>query len=151
MRKSEQQYYKRQYKPQHPEKYHGNHSPFMRSSWEYAFAKWLDYNHSVEWWASESTVIPYRSKLDNRWHRYYIDFTVKFTNGKIVLFEIKPKEQTIAPKQPKRRTKRFLTEVKMYTQNVSKWEAARAYAQARGVSFQILTQQELKKLGLKII
>ncbi len=151
MRKSEQQYYKRQYKPDHPEKYRGNHRPITRSSWEYAFAKWLDHNNNVEWWASESTVIPYRSKLNNQWKRYYVDFTVKFTNGKIVLFEIKPKEQTIAPKPQKRKTKRFLTEVKTYAQNTSKWEAAQAYARANDVSFQILTQDELKKLGLKIL
>lgn len=143
--------YKRLYTPKNPEKYRGSHKVVTRSSWEYQFAKWLDFNPNVEWWASEETVVPYRSKLDNKWHRYYLDFSVRFKNGKTVLFEIKPSKQTKPPKTPQRKTKKFLTEVKTYATNVAKWEAAKSYAENNGLSFQILTEHELRKLGLKII
>ena len=143
--------YKSEYKPIHPKKYTGKKPIIMRSTWERQFAKWLDRNPNVEWWQSETTVVPYISKIDLRQHSYYIDFTVKFTNGKIVLFEIKPEKQTKAPKKRERKTKRFLQEVKTYGVNISKWEAARAFAEAKGVSFQILTENELRKLGIKIV
>lgn len=138
------------YRPKNPEKYVGKHTPYMRSNWERQFARWLDYNPNVEWWISEGTVVPYISKVDNRTHRYYIDFTVKFTNGKTVMFEVKPHKQTQPPEIPTRKTKRFLTEVQTYAVNVSKWEYAKEYAKRRGYSFQILTEHELKKMGIRI-
>lgn len=143
--------YKSVYKPLNPKKYTGKRPIIMRSTWERQFAKWLDSNSNVEWWQSESTIIPYISKVDGRQRRYFVDFTVKFTNGRTVLFEIKPERQTRIPKIPERKTKKFLREVNTYGTNISKWEAAQAYAQSRNMSFQILTERELKKLGIKII
>lgn len=143
--------YKSIYKPLHPKKYIAKHPCICRSSWERQFAKWCDNNPKVESWGSEMTVIPYISKVDNRSHRYYVDFTVNFTNGNSVLFEIKPEKQTKAPTMPGRKTKRFLYEVYTYGVNISKWEAAQEFAKLHGMSFQILTEKELRKMGLKII
>jgi len=147
----DKQSYKGIFRPRNSHKYQSKHPCVYRSSWELQFAKWCDQNPNVEWWKSESTIIPYVSKVDNRWHRYYIDFTVKFKNQGIVLFEIKPTKQTKAPNKQKRITKKYLTEVKTYATNISKWEAAKEYAQKRGYSFQILTEKELRKLGMHII
>ena len=38
---------------------------------------WLDNNDSIIEWGSEELVIPYRSPVDNRVHRYFPDFYVK--------------------------------------------------------------------------
>jgi len=143
--------YRRVYNPRNPDKYKGNHPPIMRSSWEYSFAKWLDNNPQVVKWASEETVIPYISKLDNRVHKYYTDFTVEFVGDRVVVFEIKPKKETQPPIKRSRKSKRYLTEVQTYVRNISKWEAAKSFAKKHDISFQILTEVELKKLGIKLV
>ena len=38
-----------------------------------------DRNSSVLEWGSEEIVIPYRSPIDGRAHRYYVDFYIKIT------------------------------------------------------------------------
>ena len=118
-----------------------------RSLWELKFMKWCDsHDHIVEW-GSEEIVVPYRSPLDGRVHRYFPDFyiKVKSKNGtmKKYIIEIKPKKQTLEPKQPKRRTKRYLTEVTTYVTNQAKWEAAREWCLDRGLEFLILTEEHL--------
>ena len=118
-----------------------------RSLWELKFMKWCDsHDHIVEW-GSEEIVVPYRSPLDGRVHRYFPDFYIKVKNKngtmKKYIIEIKPKKQTLEPKQPKRRTKRYLTEVTTYVTNQAKWEAAREWCLDRGLEFPILTEEHL--------
>ena len=118
-----------------------------RSLWELKFMKWCDsHDHIVEW-GSEEIVVPYRSPLDGRVHRYFPDFYIKVKNKngtmKKYIIEIKPKKQTLEPKQPKRRTKRYLTEVTTYVTNQAKWEAAREWCLDRGLEFLILTEEHL--------
>ena len=118
-----------------------------RSLWELKFMKWCDsHDHIVEW-GSEDIVVPYRSPLDGRVHRYFPDFYIKVKNKngtmKKYIIEIKPKKQTLEPKQPKRRTKRYLTEVTTYVTNQAKWEAAREWCLDRGLEFLILTEEHL--------
>jgi hypothetical protein len=141
--------YKSTYTPINEEKYVGDQDPICRSSWERAFCKWCDFNKNVVHWSSETVVIPYISKVDKKLHRYYVDFVVEFVDSKVVLFEIKPFKETQPPKVRKR-TKRFLYEMKTYATNTSKWKAASEFAKRKGVSFQILTEHELRKLGIKI-
>ena len=150
MEKSSYGTYHSTYTPVNAEKYKGHENPHMRSSWERAFAKWLDFNPKVKNWASEYVVVPYKSKVDGRIHRYYIDFIVEFTDNRVVLFEIKPDKETKPPKKRQRNTQRYLTEVKTFATNISKWEAAAAYAKQHNVSFQILTEHDLRKLGIKV-
>lgn len=143
--------YKGVYKVKFPEKYRSNRNPVYRSTWELQFMKWLDFNSNVKWWGSEMTVVPYVSKFDGQWHRYFVDFTVQFNDNNTFLFEIKPKRQTKAPSEKKRNTKQHLIEVKTYATNISKWEYAQKYAEKRKWRFQILTEDELRKIGIKII
>ena len=150
MSKSDRKPRKGIYKLPKNNKYRGSHDPVYRSSWELQMCKWCDANPNVKKWMSEGTIVPYRSKLDGRMHRYYVDFTVQFTNGQTVLFEIKPLKQTMKPRYQKRKSKKHLNEVYTYTRNISKWEAAREFARQNNVSFQILTENELKKMGMKI-
>lgn len=141
-------YHKRKYIPKNPEKYVGNPTNIiMRSSWETKFALWCDMNSSVLKWNSEETIIPYISPIDNKPHRYFVDFKIRIKdrNGNIkdYLVEIKPYKQTIPPVPGQRKTQKFLTEVQTWGVNDAKWKAARAYAQQRGLEFIILTENEL--------
>ena len=46
--------------------------------------RYCDLNESVYQWQSEEIIIPYKSPIDNRIHRYFPDFFIKYTdrNGK---------------------------------------------------------------------
>ena len=109
--------------------------------------RYCDSNNSIVKWSSEEIVIPYRSPLDNRFHRYFPDFYLKYkdNSGKVVekVIEIKPAKQVQEPKIQKRRTKRYVTEVVNYAKNQAKWEAAEEFCKDRRWQFQILTEKEL--------
>lgn len=141
-------YFQGKYTPKFPEKYDGDPTQvFYRSSWELKFFNWCDANPSVVKWSSEEIIIPYRCPTDNRIHRYFPDALIRVRDkqGKLktYLVEIKPDVQTRPPEQPKRKTKRFITEVMTWGKNSAKWEAARAYCKDRGYEFIILTEKEL--------
>lgn len=108
---------------------------------------YLDKHPDVLQWASEELVIPYRSPIDGKVHRYFPDFWVRKINrqGKedIVVIEVKPKSQTVEPKIQKKLTKRYLYEVQTWGVNKSKWIAAEKYCKERGWSFAIMTEHEL--------
>lgn len=142
------------FKPKHPQKYKGSPSNIVyRSSWEAKFMRYLDLHPDVIQWNSEEVIIPYRSPIDGRIHRYFPDFWVKKKSkaGEITtsLIEIKPKHQTIAPDKTKgmtktgKPTKRYINEVFTYGVNMAKWEAAEAYCKDKGWVWQIFTETEL--------
>ena len=136
------------FKPLNPNKYRGDPTNIVyRSGWEKKVMENLDENSSIKSWSSEEVVIPYRSPVDGKLHRYFVDFFVESIapDGtiKTMLLEVKPKAQTIEPKIPKRRTKRFLTEVMTYGVNQAKWKAAREYCEFKGWEFKIITENEI--------
>jgi hypothetical protein len=140
---------KGKYIPKNIHKYRGNYKNIIyRSSWELKFMKYCDERNSILEWGSEEIVIPYRSPLDNRIHRYYVDFYVKIqeSNGTIskYLIEIKPSKQTVPPKKPQRQTKSYIYEVTEYVKNQAKWKAAKEFCDDRMWKFKILTESELK-------
>lgn len=140
---------KGKYTPKNIHKYKGNPTNIIyRSSWELKFMKYCDERPNVLEWGSEEIVIPYRSPLDNRIHRYFVDFYVKIvdSNGVIskYLIEIKPSKQTVPPKKPQRQTKSYLYEVTEYVKNQAKWKAAKEFCDDRMWKFKILTESELK-------
>jgi|TARA_B100001094_G_scaffold175032_1_gene169214 hypothetical protein len=140
---------KGRYTPRNIKKYRGDHRNIIyRSSWELKFMKYCDLNHSILEWGSEEIVIPYRSPLDNRIHRYFVDFYVKVEDInkqiKKYLIEVKPKKQTKPPSKPKRQTKRYISEVSEYVKNQAKWEAATEFCEDRQWNFMIITEDELK-------
>jgi hypothetical protein len=143
--------YKGRYTVKNPHKYDGDPTKVVyRSLWERQVFKFMDANPEVIKWQSEETIIPYRCKTDNKLHRYFMDVKM-VTKDKTYLIEIKPKKHTQAPKEPKRKTKRYITEVMSYIKNTSKWETAEAYCADRGWEFVIWTEIELGKLGIKIL
>lgn len=140
--------YKGRFRPTNPKKYKGDLSEIVyRSSWELKFMKWCDTNDSVLEWGSEITVIPYRSPVDNKIHRYFVDFYIKVKdrsgNIKKYLIEIKPEKLTKPPPIPKKKTKRFIEEVFMYGTNQAKWKQANEYCLDRGWQFLVLTEKDL--------
>jgi len=140
--------YKGKFKPKFPQKYIGNPTKVIyRSLWERKFMVFCDINKNVLEWGSEEVIIPYRSPVDGKMHRYYVDFIVKTKRDDGVvetsIIEVKPKKQCQPPKVPKRKTRRFLNEVKQWGVNSAKWEAAEKYSELRGWKFKILTEDVL--------
>ena len=148
MRRSFRQPYKQGiYKPVHSQKYIGKRLPTYRSSWELKFFQWCDKNNNVLEWSSESVIVPYRSPVDGKRHRYFVDNAIVLKEGnkiKKYLVEIKPFKQTQPPKQSNRKKKStILYEEMTYAVNQAKWEAAEIYAKAKNMKFIILTENEL--------
>ena len=140
--------YKGRYKVNNPKKYRGDTDDVIyRSSWELQFMKWCDQNEFVLEWGSEIAVIPYKSPIDNKVHRYFVDFYVKIRdkNGSIqkYLIEIKPEKFTKPPEIPKRKTRKFIEEVFQYGTNQAKWKAADSYCIKNNLKFLILTEKDL--------
>ena len=108
------------FKPKNPQKYVGDPTNIVyRSSWECKFMSWLDRNPSIISWASEELIIPYKSPVDNRMHRYFPDFVVKVQNKegktKTMVLEVKPKKQSLPPEPRKRVTKQYINDCLLYT------------------------------------
>lgn len=140
--------YKGYFKPKNPEKYKGNPTSIIyRSRWELVFMRYCDSHPDIILWSSEEIIVPYKSPIDGKWHRYFPDFWIKKINREktvdIVLVEIKPKAQTKEPVPQKKLTKRYLYEVQTWGVNKSKWIAADKYCKERGWQFMIMTEHEL--------
>lgn len=140
--------YKGKFRPVNPKKYKGDPSNVIyRSRWELVLMKKLDEHPDVLEWSSEEIVIPYRSPIDGKLHRYFPDFYVKRKNreGVIesIIIEVKPYAQTLEPKVQSNITKRYIQEVHTYGINKSKWTQAQEYCKDRGWKFMIFTEHEL--------
>ena len=142
------------FKPLHPEKYLGNvRNIVYRSSWELKVLMRLDSDPNVLSYSSEEVVIPYKSPLDGRRHKYYVDFYVKTKSPTGIiqerLIEVKPKKQTIPPNKinikavKKPTARRYINEVMTWQVNNSKWQAAKEYCENRGWLFQLMTEEDI--------
>ena len=95
--------YKGKYKIKNLKKYRGDPTKITyRSLWEKKFMNYCENNPMVIEWSSEEIIVPYRSPIDGKRHRYFPDFwiRVKAADGTIseTLIEIKPKSQCSPPK-----------------------------------------------------
>jgi len=136
------------FRPKNPQKYIGDSNNIVyRSSWECRVMNWFDQNDDIISWASEELIVPYKSPIDNRFHRYFPDFIVKVKTRdgtmKTLMIEVKPKKQTVPPEPRKRVTKQYITEVTTYGVNQAKWKAAHEYCLDRGWEFKIMTEEHL--------
>lgn len=134
--------------PVNPSKYVGNSGNILfRSAWERTFMEWCDRSGGVLQWASEEISIPYFFPPDGKWHRYYPDFLVKVQkadqNTEIWVVEIKPAKQVAPPPQRKSPKRGHLREAMEYAKNQSKWKSAKAYCDAKGWKFVIMTEHDL--------
>tara|TARA_B100000427_G_scaffold205810_1_gene171342 strand:- start:83 stop:520 length:438 start_codon:yes stop_codon:yes gene_type:complete len=140
--------YKGKYQPTHPSKYRGDPTKIIyRSLWELKFMKYCDSNANILEWGSEEVIVPYRSPIDNRYHRYFPDFYIKVREStgtiKRMIIEIKPQKQCIEPKVQKRKTRSYVYQVCEYAKNQAKWEAAKEFCEDRQWEFKVLTENEL--------
>ena len=140
--------YKGKYSPSYPKKYKGDPTNIVyRSLWERKFMVYCDLNENILEWGSEEIVLPYRSPVDGRVHRYFPDFYIKVkeSTGRIkkMIIEIKPKRQCSPPSKPKKQTKGYLREAYEYAKNQAKWEAASEWCKDRGYIFKVFTEKEL--------
>tara|TARA_B100001059_G_scaffold158753_1_gene158370 strand:+ start:326 stop:772 length:447 start_codon:yes stop_codon:yes gene_type:complete len=144
--------YKGRYTIKKPEKYAGDTDKVIfRSLWERNTFRWCENNPKVRLWNSEGVVVPYKSSVDKKLHRYYVDLLIEMDNKEIYLIEIKPKKETQLPKKKSRKTKRYINEMLTYAKNQDKWEAADTFAKHNGWKFQVWTEETLKNLGIKVL
>lgn len=141
-------YYQGYFKPRNPQKYKGDPTNIVyRSSWELRLMSYFDERADVIWWKSEETIIPYRSPVDGRMHRYFPDFLINTKNkqglSETVLIEVKPLAQTKEPKKQSKVNKRYLNEVFTWGVNTAKWAAAEEYCKDKGWKFVIMTEKEI--------
>ena len=113
---------------------------------------YCDLTESVNEWRSEEFWIPYRSPIDNKVHRYFPDFFVKYKdingNTRRLVVEIKPAKDLKEPNpNPPRKTKSWVYSVRTWAVNQAKWKAAKEYCADHNYEFRILTEKEL---GIKL-
>ena len=140
--------YSGKFKPKNYKKYKGDPTKiYYRSLWERRFMVYCDNNPNIVEWGSEEIIIPYKSPVDKRVHRYIPDFYIKYVNSKgqaiREIIEVKPKSQCKPPPVPKRQTRKFKQKVLTYIINQAKFKAAEEFCKDRKMGFRILTEDHL--------
>ena len=142
------------YTPKKPEKYVGDlKNIYFRSGWELKLMLFFDMSSRVKRWSSEPFAIKYMNKLDNKIHRYYIDFYLELDSKKF-LIEVKPEHEVLKPKAISekasfKKIQNYNRSCETYIRNMSKWEAAKAFCDKNGFIFKIFTEDDFKKLNIK--
>ena len=102
-----------------------------RSGWELAYLQHLDADPEVVGYRYEDVKIPYVSNVrTGKLRSYWPDFLVQRKDGQQILVEIKPKRKLDQDRVQK------------------KLKAAALWCKAHGVTLMVLTEKELKLLGL---
>jgi len=135
------------YEVKNSQKYVGNGKPKFRSGWEMTFMMFLDSNDNVINWASEPVRIPYRNPLTGKMTMYVPDFIVTYRGPKETvraeLIEIKPKKQSLVESKMKDRDKAIVAV------NYAKWHAATLWAKQNGLTFRVITEEQIFHQGRK--
>jgi hypothetical protein len=133
------------FQPQNPEKYVGNKTPTYRSSWEFVFMQFCDNNPSILQWASEAVHINYRNPLTGKNTIYVPDFLITYVDNsgaqKAEVVEVKPKKETTLEGA------RNIRDQASAILNMAKWEAARAWCRAHGMTFRVVTEDMIFHRG----
>ena len=123
------------------DKYVGNGVPRYRSGWELSFMKFCDTNDAILQWASESIAIPYRHPLTGKMTQYIPDFLIMYRTRdntiRAELIEIKPKKQSVIESKMSSRDRAVVAI------NYSKWDAATKWARKNGLSFRVITENDM--------
>lgn len=142
------------YKLINPEKYIGDiHNIICRSSWEHRFCTYCDLNESIVKWSSEPVGIDYYSPIDEKLHKYYVDFYIKIKledeTEEEWIVEIKPENQRTKPVfegyMTTRKLKSYNDKLKTYIINQAKFRAAIKWAAKRGLKFKVIDENFLFK------
>lgn len=128
-----------------PTKYVGNKTPTYRSSWELVFMQFCDNNPNILNWASEAVHINYRNPLTGKNTIYVPDFLITYQDSaggqRAEIIEVKPKKETTleGAKNIRDQASAIL--------NMAKWEAARAWCRAHGLTFRVVTEDMIFHQG----
>ena len=119
-----------------------------KSSLELKCLRYCDMNIHIKKFSLEPFCIPYLSAKDGKIHRYFIDFFIEFSNGQKFLVEVKSSGETREPKMPGKKTEKAILNyqkaLQTYAVNKSKWASATQFCKEKGLTFIILTENELK-------
>jgi hypothetical protein len=130
-----------------PAKYVGNKQPTYRSSWEYVFMQFCDNNPSILQWASEAVHINYKNPLTGKNTIYVPDFLITYQdasgNQKAEVVEVKPKKETTLEGA------RNIRDQAAAVLNMAKWQAAQAWCKAHGLTFRVVTEDQIFHQGKK--
>lgn len=130
-----------------PQKYVGKRVPIYRSGWEHSFMRFCDNNEHILQWASESVVIPYRHPLTGKMANYIPDFLITYRTRnntmRAELIEIKPRGQSVIEEKMKPKDRAIVAI------NYAKWDAAQKWCQQNGLTFRVLTEDQLFHNGKK--
>ena len=128
-----------------PAKYVGKRTPRYRSGWELSFMRFCDTNDHILQWASESIAIPYKHPLTGRITQYIPDFLITYrtrTNTmRAELIEIKPKKQSVIESKMSSRDRAVVAI------NYAKWDQATKWAKRNGMTFRVITEDDLFHQG----
>lgn len=129
------------------DKYVGTRSPRYRSGWEFSFMKFCDSNDHILQWASESIQIPYRHPLTGKQTIYVPDFLITYRTRnntmRAELIEIKPKKQSVVESKMSSKDRAVVAI------NYAKWAAATAWCKRQGITFRVITEDDMFKNGSK--
>lgn len=135
------------YEIQNPAKYVGNRQPRYRSGWEHSFMRFCDTNEHIIQWASEAIKIPYLNPLSGKQTIYVPDFLITYrTRDNTVraeLIEIKPRGQSVISENSKSRDRAVVAI------NYAKWDAATKWCRRQGLSFRVITEDDMFHNGKK--
>lgn len=131
------------FEPTNPQKYLSPVRPIIaRSGWEVQAMMFFDRHPNVVGWASEPVSISYYNPLAQTQSFYKPDFLIVYEdkNGRRrkEIIEIKPaKEHPLFEGKVSEQTK--LVQVI----NAAKWDAAAKWCAKRGITFRVMTEQEM--------
>lgn len=135
------------YDIQNPNKYVGTKRPRYRSGWEHSFMRFCDTNDNILQWASESIQIPYKHPLTGKQTIYVPDFLITYRTRnntmKAELIEIKPKGQSAITERMKPKERAIVAI------NYAKWDAASKWCQRQGLTFRVITEDDMFHNGKK--
>ena len=128
-----------------PQKYVGKKTPHYRSGWEHTFMRFCDSNPAILQWASESIHINYTNPFTNKPTIYVPDFFIVYVDKsgakKAELIEIKPSSQSTLESAKSTRDQAAAV------LNMYKWQAAQAWCKAQGISFRVVTENDIFHQG----
>jgi hypothetical protein len=135
------------YTIKNPSKYVGKGTPRYRSGWEHAFMRFCDTNENILQWASESITIPYRNPITGKQSIYVPDFLITYRNkaNQMIaeLIEIKPKKQSVVESKMNANARAIVAV------NYAKWDAATKWARRQGITFRVVTEDDIFRNGSK--
>ena len=109
--------------------------------------RFCDTNDNILQWVSESIAIPYRHPLTGKMTNYVPDFLVTYRTKnntmRAELIEIKPKKQSVIESKASARDRAIVAV------NYAKWDAATKWCRRQGLTFRVITEDQIFRNGAK--